>query len=105
MRYLGLQRLYTESLLFAVKMNSESASENTSKMNRRVCCALPKAIQSFCEMGCIYREKPFVHLKCPRAKKTDGCVAPCKDMCDCEFKKGFIMLVETKKQKNEMFLL
>lgn len=71
----------------------------------RVCCSLPKAVQSFCEMGCIYREKAFRHLGCPKAKKTDGCVAPCRDMCDCNYKKEFAVVPLTKKEKNEVFLL
>ena len=74
-------------------------------MNRRICCALPKAVQSFCEMGCIYREKPFVHLACPKAKKTDGCTAPCKDTCNCFPKKEFVIKPLSKKEKNEVFLL
>lgn len=75
-------------------------------MQRRICCVLPKSIQSFCEMGCIYREKPFRHLACPKSRKTDGCIAPCKeDECDCDRKKEFRMLPLTKKERNEVFLL
>ncbi len=74
-------------------------------MQRRVCCSLPKTIQSFCELGCIYREKPFLALACPKAKKMDGCVAPCKEPCDCGRKKEFVIIPLTKKEKNEMFLL
>jgi len=75
-------------------------------MNRRICCALAKTVQSYCEMGCVYREKAFRHTGCPKAKKTDGCVAPCPvDVCDCMPKKEFAIVPLTKKEKNEVFLL
>jgi hypothetical protein len=57
-------------------------------------------------MGCVYREKAFRHTGCPKAKKTDGCVAPCPvDVCDCMPKKEFAIVPLTKKEKNEVFLL
>ena len=73
---------------------------------RRVCCSLPKTVQGFCEMGCIYREKAFRHLACPKTRKLDGCAAPCNDFCDCNpTKTNFELKPQTKKEKNEVFLL
>jgi len=40
-------------------------------------CPLPKAVKHFCQTGCIYREKAFLHLACPVALKNKAfCVAP-----------------------------
>jgi len=74
---------------------------------RRISCGLPRSVQSFCEMGCIYRESSFRHLGCPRATKLDGCFAPCHpDDCSCvPKKKDCIVRTLTKKEKNEVFLL
>jgi len=50
---------------------------------QRATCSLPKALRSFCESGCIYREKNFTHIRCPQVLKTDLCAAPCKKPCPC----------------------
>ena len=75
-------------------------------MNRTV-CALPKVVKSLCETGCIYREKAFRHLACPKKlRRGDPCAVSCKTKdCDCNNKKEFVILSQTKKEKNEMFLL
>lgn len=75
-------------------------------MNRSA-CALPKVVKSFCEMGCIYREKGFRHLACPKKiRNGEACAVPCRTKeCDCFHKKEFVIVSQTKKQKNEMFLL
>jgi hypothetical protein len=40
-------------------------------------CPLPKVVKHFCQAGCIYREKAFLHLACPIAlKNKEFCVAP-----------------------------
>ncbi len=73
---------------------------------RRICCVLPKTIQGFCEVGCIYRESNFRHLACPKLRKTPGCIAPCKqEECTCGPKKEFQILPLTKKEQNEVFAL
>ena len=73
-------------------------------MNRIACC-LPHNLKSICEMGCIYREKAFKHIACPIALKTkELCVAPCNpkdEFCKCKTE----MIVLSKKEKNEVFLL
>ena len=46
-------------------------------------CCLPKALRSLCRTGCIYREFPFQHLKCPLVSQTERCAAPCQKPCDC----------------------
>ncbi len=73
----------------------------------RVSCALPKVVKSFCDMGCIYREKGFRHLGCPKKIRTGAlCAAPCKPKdCDCTTKKEFVIVSQSKKEKNEVFLL
>lgn len=74
-------------------------------MSSRIRCVF-KPVKILCEAGCIYREREFRHLACP--KKLRGiqqCAAPCKKDCDCFDKKEFVILPLTKKEKNEMFLL
>lgn len=73
----------------------------------RIPCALPKVVKSFCETGCVYREKAFRHLACPKKLRLkDACASPCKTKeCDCFHKKEFVIVSLTKKEKNEMFLL
>ena len=71
---------------------------------RRAACCLPRKLKNMCETGCIYREKPFKHLACPMALKTKAtCAAPCRpnEVCVCKTE----ILVLTKKEKNEVFLL
>lgn len=73
-----------------------------TKMNR-LCC-LPRTLKNMCEMGCIYREKAFKHLACPVAlKNKEVCAAPCQkgEVCVCKTE----IMVLTKKEKNEVFLL
>jgi hypothetical protein len=72
-------------------------------MNRVNCC-LPRNLKNMCEMGCIYREKVFKYMACPLAlKNKEVCVMPCnsKEFCHCKTE----IIVLTKKEKNEVFLL
>lgn len=72
-------------------------------MNRAVCCLSP-ALNSLCEMGCIYREKALKHLACPIAQKyKETCVAPCLNSAPCVCKTKVVLL--TKKERNEVLLL
>jgi hypothetical protein len=52
---------------------------------RRCVCILPKAIETLCETGCVYRESAFKHLACQLASKNAFCAAPCPPGdCDCK---------------------
>jgi hypothetical protein len=70
----------------------------------RIACSLPRNLKNLCEAGCIYREKAFKHLACQIAiKAKDPCAAPCAAGEPCSCKTEIIVL--TKKEKNEVFLL